>query len=362
MPTQKPPLFARAGIEAIGADSMELDVESVWLCWKVIQRTLESAGQQSLAAALTVRLNSLGKGSERDEYSLALREYFAQCSTLSVASASRLATGGDMLGILDSKHPEDIAACAGAPPISTCWGAETQQRFEDTVSALTDLQVPIQTDATLARGLDYYNGLCWELQADQPAVGPSHSASARALTLAGGGRYDGLAQSMGHKQQVPAVGTFDVVNCVVLATCCTAPTFTHLCAGWAAGVDRVAALLEEANCLPVAQATRWAVIAVSSSEQAGRLARKAATELSQLETGSGHCVTVSLDPVVRKPGKALKTSTAAQAHFVVLVGDAEAAQGAVTVRNMSSRTQEAKSLQELLRQVSQGDMYVHDGR
>lgn len=195
-----------AGIEAIGADSMELDVECVWLCWKVIQQSFATAGRADLASSLTMRVNSLGTDNERGGYARSLREYFASRSDLSRASSERLQAGGSALGILDSKHPEDSVAIAAAPPISEFWGPESRQRFQDTCSALAELHVPVQHDASLARGLDYYNGLCWELQ----SASSDSTAGTRALTLAGGGRYDGLAESMGSKHPVPAVGEFSI--------------------------------------------------------------------------------------------------------------------------------------------------------
>ncbi len=194
-----------AGVEAIGIDSMEVDIEAVWLCWKVVQRILQRGGLQDEANALRMRVNNLGTDQERSAYSRKLREYFLQQHKLSPVSAARLANGGSALGILDSKHPDDVAASATAPPIADFWGGQTRERFEATCTALKELCVPISVDPSLARGLDYYNGLCWELQVDAGGEG-SASSSTRALTLAGGGRYDRLAQLMGAKAPVPAVG------------------------------------------------------------------------------------------------------------------------------------------------------------
>ena len=63
------------------------------------------------------------------------------------------------------------------------------------------------------RGLDYYNGVAFEVKVEDPRLGKSQN------TILAGGRYDYLAQAFCGRT-VPAVG-------------------------WAAGVDRMALLLED---------------------------------------------------------------------------------------------------------------------
>ncbi|XP_077165709.1 histidine--tRNA ligase, cytoplasmic-like [Paroedura picta] len=61
----------------------------------------------------------------------------------------------------------------------------------------------VSLDLSLARGLDYYSGLIYEaFLLDQPSGG--HKKPLHVNSVAGGGRYDGLAASFGHK--VPCVG------------------------------------------------------------------------------------------------------------------------------------------------------------
>ena len=71
--------------------------------------------------------------------------------------------------------------------------------------------MPHVVDHTLVRGLDYYTGTVWEFVTQR--------LGAQSAVLAGG-RYDGLARSLGSSSDVSAVG-------------------------WAAGVDRIALLVDE---------------------------------------------------------------------------------------------------------------------
>jgi histidyl-tRNA synthetase len=185
-----------------GADSSAVDTEAAWLCWKVVQHALVACQLPSEAGLLKLRVNSLGTIEERQRYSLQLRDFFlSHRSSLSPASQQRLEAGGCAMRILDSKHADDAAVAMEAPPIAGTWGTATSERFESTLESLYSLGVPVEHDARLARGLDYYNGLCWELQ-----VRSADASGARALTLAGGGRYDTLSQILGSKKAVPAVG------------------------------------------------------------------------------------------------------------------------------------------------------------
>ena len=98
----------------------------------------------------------------------------------------------------------------------------------------------------------------------------------------------------------------------------------------------------------ISPCTRYAVVCISSSPEAARLARIAATALAEAEGPLGTKIVVTLDPISRKPSKALKTAAALRSCFVVLVGDDEAADGRVGLRNMLDRTQESLSIEELV--------------
>ncbi len=121
---------------------------------------------------------------------------------------------------------------------------------------------------------------------------------------------------------------------------------TALCAGWAAGVDRVVALLPEDDFRP--HTLQVAIICISESPAAAQMARRAATLLSAPEEEKrGAPISALLDPVPRKAQKALKTSAALRADYVVLVGDDEARSGLLSVRDMANRQQSSVPLTQL---------------
>jgi histidyl-tRNA synthetase len=67
------------------------------------------------------------------------------------------------------------------------------------------MKVNYEINNNLVRGLDYYSRTVFEISERSPAPLPGEEA-APSLALASGGRYDYLARAMGHKKDVPAVG------------------------------------------------------------------------------------------------------------------------------------------------------------
>ena len=73
---------------------------------------------------------------------------------------------------------------------------EDKSNFKFIQDSLKDLAIPFIVNEKLVRGLDYYNGMIFEIT--------SSSIGAQSA-LCGGGRYDKLIQQLGGKQ-IPAVG------------------------------------------------------------------------------------------------------------------------------------------------------------
>ncbi|MDZ4139265.1 MAG: ATP phosphoribosyltransferase regulatory subunit, partial [Erythrobacter sp.] len=119
------------------------------------------------------------------------------------------------LRILDSKDARDKPFLADAPKIDAFLSDEAQAFFAAVTSGLDAAGVKWVRAESLVRGLDYYRHTAFEFIPDEG------SASAAALgsqsTVLGGGRYDGLMESLGGAP-TPAVG-------------------------WAAGIERLAMLV-----------------------------------------------------------------------------------------------------------------------
>jgi len=172
--------FDQVGIEVLGADDPYLDVEVIALGWEFFV----ALGLQKV----TLLLNSLGEPPDRAAYVLALKCYFeANLDTLS--DESKVTLQKNPLRVLDSKRAQDAAVVAAAPTIAEFYSPGAAEHFAAVQSGLTELGIPFTLDTKLVRGLDYYRHTTFEFTG-----GTLESAQ---NALGGGGRYDGLVESLG---------------------------------------------------------------------------------------------------------------------------------------------------------------------
>jgi len=198
--------FHQIDAEVIGAGEPQADVELLAMA----DQLLKELG----IADVTLHLNTLGDGASREEWRAALINYFrAVKDQLSEESQERLEK--NPLRILDSKDVRDKPFLADAPKIDAFLSEDASAFFAAVTSGLDAAGVTWVRAESLVRGLDYYRHTAFEFIPDEG------SASAAALgsqsTVLGGGRYDGLMESLGGAP-TPAVG-------------------------WAAGIERLAMLV-----------------------------------------------------------------------------------------------------------------------
>ncbi len=201
--------FHQIDAEIIGAAKPTADVELLVMA----DHLLDELG---IKDGVTLNLNTLGDAESRDAWHAALLEYFGDHrGALSEDSLRRLET--NPLRILDSKDPDDRGICHGAPKIDAFLSHAAQDFFGAVTAGLDAAGVAWQRNAQLVRGLDYYRHTAFEFITDR--LGAQG-------TVLGGGRYDGLIEQLGGKP-TPAVG-------------------------WAAGIERLAMLLNQWDISPLA--------------------------------------------------------------------------------------------------------------
>ena len=144
---------------------------------------------------LEIHINSIGSSESRSKYSVSLIDFLSRYEKdLSEISQIRLKT--NPLRILDSKSDKDIRILQDAPLISDYLTKDDSRNFEQILSLLDNLGVKTIQNTKLVRGLDYYNGMTFEIL--------SNNIGAQSA-LCGGGRYDKLVEYLGGKS-TPAVG------------------------------------------------------------------------------------------------------------------------------------------------------------
>lgn len=198
--------FWQVGVEYVDVAGPVADVEVIELGHRFIT--------DSGLSELVLLLNSLGDPECRPSYVEALRSYLEdRRSELSADSAALIER--NPLRVLDSK--QDRSRLSDAPRTIDYLCAACAEHFAAVKDGLERLGIPYEEDPSLVRGLDYYTRTAFEyiatgLDAAQNAVG-------------GGGRYDGLAETIGGRS-TPGVGFALGVDRIMLAL--GAPERAHL--------------------------------------------------------------------------------------------------------------------------------------
>jgi len=193
--------FHQLDAEIIGAAEPAADVELLAFADQLLAELGVSDG-------VTLQLNTLGDSATREAWRQALIAHFEGArDALSEESVERLAK--NPLRILDSKDPRDRPIADCAPGIDAHMSLEAGTFFEKVTRGLDAAGVKWTRNPYLVRGLDYYRHTAFEFVTDR--LGAQG-------TVLGGGRYDGLIETLGGAH-TPAVG-------------------------WAAGIERLAMLID----------------------------------------------------------------------------------------------------------------------
>src|SRR6187551_2006378 len=194
--------FHQIDAEVIGAAEPAADVELLAMADQLLK-------ELGVADGVTLHLNTLGDAPSREAWRMALVEHFRGArDALSEDSQERL--DKNPLRILDSKDPRDKALVHEAPRIDDFLSGEAERFFVAVCDGLDAAGVAWHRAPTLVRGLDYYRHTAFEFVTDR--LGAQG-------TVLGGGRYDGLIETLGG-DHTPAVG-------------------------WAAGIERLAMLVQD---------------------------------------------------------------------------------------------------------------------
>lgn len=291
--------FHQFGVELLGVPEPEGDVEII-VCGAGILKDL------GVWDSCRLKLNTLGDTESRLAYRNALVDYFTgHIDRLSEDSRMRL--DRNPMRILDSKDEGDRAIVAGAPEFGEYLNDASLAFFETVKEGLARRGVGFELDSRLVRGLDYYCHTAFEFVTD--ALGSQG-------TVMGGGRYDGLIETMGG-QPTPGVG-------------------------WAAGIERLAMLIGDNAPAPDRPV---AVVPVGDG------AALAADDVAATLRGAGIAVDIAFRGNLKRR---MKRADKVNARAAVLLGEDELARGVATVRNLETGDQQEVALLGLAEHLTAG--------
>ncbi len=277
--------FHQVGIELLGFADPRSDAEAIAIAWDL----LTDLG----VSELSLELNSLGDAADRAAYRARLVTWLEEHRhRLDPDSQARIAT--NPLRILDSKDSDTQAVLADAPLLIDSLGQASRDRFERVRHCLDLLAIPHQLNPRLVRGLDYYTHTAFEITSSQLGA---------QATVCGGGRYDGLIEQLGGASTAAI--------------------------GWAIGLERLVLLLAKAAAAGAGVAAPRPDVVVISR---GARAELQALVLARQLRGAG--LATELDLSGAAFAKQLKRADRSGAPWAVLIGDGEAEQGVVLLKDL----------------------------
>ena len=287
--------FFQIGAEAIGSESPFIDAEVIELVVEILTR----AG----LTGFKLLINSVGDSNCRPLFVEKLREALRPvASQLCVDCQRRVET--NPLRVLDCKVPEDQAVIDKLPSILDNLCDVCGPHFTAVQTYLQDRGIAYEVKPRLVRGLDYYMRTTFEVV---------HGDLGSQNSVLGGGRYDGLAESLG--SSVPAPGI-----------------------GFSIGEDRLVMTVEQAagDVLGVFMAP----LGDAALRHAGILAR----DLRR----SGASVEVAANVKLKR---AMELANKSGARYALILGDDEIAAGEYSLKDMQSGDQQRVSREELFQKV-----------
>lgn len=281
--------FYQVGIEAIGLNDPEIDVEVI----AVAQRAFNNLGLKNYSLEIT----SLGDKESRARYSKDLRDFI---STLDLDDETARRADINPLRLFDDKRDEIKSAMSRAPILMDYLTDESASHFARVKELLSALGIAFTVNNRMVRGLDYYTGTAFEFV---------HHGLGAQSGIGGGGRYDGLMAELGGAELSGI--------------------------GFGIGVDRcVLACEAEGISLPESAALDLFIVPISPASKG------ASVLLAERLREAGFRVDIAYGDRSLKGG--MKAADKSKARLSLVLGDDEVSSDTAQIKNM--KTGESRSV------------------
>ncbi|RJQ37473.1 histidine--tRNA ligase [Candidatus Microgenomates bacterium] len=220
-------------------------------------------------------------------------------------------------GVIKELAEKGYAPSKGEEIIKLIEEQEKTDTLKDINSYLENMQLKkdlFEFSPTLARGLDYYTGMIFEIEIEGYTAG----------SVCGGGRYDNLIGMFADKN-IPAVG-------------------------FAFGFDRLVEAMEEFNLFPKDLGITKVLATVFSDAL-----KEKSIEISSRLRSNNINTEIYLGEVKEKNAleKQLKYANQKAIPYAVIIGPNEAEKNVVILRNMETREQKDVTLEELIKEIKE---------
>ncbi len=173
--------------------------------------------------------------------------------------------------------------------------------------AASGCKINVSVDAGIARGLEYYTGMVFEVFVPDLDI-----------ALGGGGRYDRLVELFGG-EPTPAVGV-------------------------AHGIDRIMLGMQSQKTAPKMEKAKTVFVFPIKDEQ-----RTEAVRIAQMLRDAG--ILVEVEVMGRRMTKALEDADRRKLDYAIIVGERELKQESVVIRDLAKRQQSTVKIEKMVDQI-----------
>ena len=291
--------FYQVGIEAIGIEDPALDAEVI----AIADRGFKNLGLKNYQLEIT----SLGDAQSRASHRVDLLAFI---SGLNLDEETSNRAKINPLRLFDDKRPEMQAAMLKAPILLDYLSEESAANFAAVQRYLKAMRIDFTINPRMVRGLDYYTGTTFEFV---------HSDLGAQSGIGGGGRYDGLMETLGGQ------------------------SFSGI--GFGLGVDRALLAAIAESTLPSQEFSSDLFII-----PLGELAKEEALVIAQGLRLSG--VRTELAFGDRALKGAMKAADKSGARYVIVLGESELTARTVELKRMSDGVVTSIKIDQLQNELS----------
>jgi histidyl-tRNA synthetase len=294
--------FYQFGFEVLGEKSPAIDSQIIQISYNILKGLR--------LKNLIIEINSIGDSECRPYFKKFLVGYFrSRKSALCPDCQRRLRE--NPLRIFDCKEEKCQRIKMGAPQIIDHLCEECHNHFKQVLEFLDELDLPYSLNPYLIRGLDYYTKTVFEIL-ENTKEGKIQGS------LMGGGRYDNLVKVLGGKE-TPACGV-------------------------AAGIERIINLMKIRGLKPKKPAEAKVFLA-----QLGNLAKRKSLKLLDEFRKAKIKATESLGKNSLK--SQLRIADKLGIRYVLILGQKEALEETITLRDMKKGTQKTVKLKKVVKEM-----------
>lgn len=288
------------GVEAFGEKAPTLDATVITLAIRI----LNTAG----LAGVSLQINSIGCPNCRPKYRKVLFDYLKKNEKKLCPDCKKRLKANPMR-VLDCKEPTCMMIAEEAPQTVNHLCNPCHEHFRTILEYLDEIDIIYELNPKLVRGLDYYTRTVFELWAE---------SDNGMLSLGGGGRYDGLTEILGGKN-TPGIG-------------------------FGLGADRIVAEMK-ANEIEIPEIQSTEVFVAQLGEEAKKKCFRLLFDLRN----AGISTEGSIDK--GSISEQMRAANRYGAHFALIIGQKEAFDDTVILKDMGSGAQEIFPRDKVVKEI-----------